>query len=188
MKAFLNAQDPWYLAKSLKIKTWRFPRCSAITPTGRLTKTSSPAAQVRSPPGWEDMGRQRGGQPNQRRVDLLDDGLELFQERASLLAGSAEEGVMWPETAFVEVVNHGRLPAGSSVEDVDGLLEAITCAWKGAGLASVQHRLRSKRFAFPYFMTLALSGAYACTIHDRGRIEVRSSSGSLISVTRLTAV
>jgi hypothetical protein len=135
------------------------------------------------------MGRQRGGQPNQRQeaLDLLDDGLELLQERATALAGSLDGGFEWPDTAYVEFLNDGRLPAGSSVEDVDGLLEAITMAWKGSG-ASSRGRLQSKSFAHAYFLMLALSGAYACTMKDLGRIEVRSSRGSLISVTRLTGV
>jgi hypothetical protein len=131
------------------------------------------------------MGRQRGGQPVERPPgpNLLGEGLELFQERATLLAGSAEAGIMWPWTAFAEVVRNGRLPAPATVEDVDGLLEAITLAWKGAG-ASLQYRARSGAFVCPYFTTLALSGAYACMIKDHGRIEVRSARGSLTPVTQ----
>jgi hypothetical protein len=76
------------------------------------------------------MGRQRGDQPSHRQeaVDLLGDGVKLYQERATALAGSLEGGLLWPDSAYVEFVRDGHLPAGSTVEDVDGLLE-----WPGKG-------------------------------------------------------
>jgi hypothetical protein len=119
------------------------------------------------------MGRQRGGQPVQRQpgIDLVVDGIDQFAKRTSMLAQSVQEGVVWPETALAEVMNNGCLPAPATLADVDALLEAITLAWKGAG-ASPRHRLGAKRYASQYFMMLALSGAYACTINDHGRIEV----------------
>jgi hypothetical protein len=123
----------------------------AVQSDGLVSRSSSFALQVLNPHvGFPDMGRQRGGHPvpRQEAVDLVGGGLERFKERAIMLAGSVEQAPFWATDALAEVANNGRLPAGSTVEDVGELLEAITMDWRGAG-ASLRHRSRSKPFADP---------------------------------------